>query len=315
MEIYDSSGQEAMKLPISVIILTYNEEKNIEECLRSVFGWVSEIFIVDSYSTDRTIEIARKYTNKIYQHPFENYSAQRNWAQDSLPISNEWVFHLDADERATSELKIELQNIFSGSINEFDGFFVSRRTFFLGRWIRHGGHYPTYHLRIFKKNKGRCEERLYDQHFYVNGKTKVLKGDIIDTISSDLSDWVYRHNKWAIQEAVEFFKSNYSWASENNNRKIKGCRTGNPIEKRRWFRERYYELPIFFRSFLYFLYRYFFKLGFLDGNEGLIFHFLQGFWYRFLVDAKIYEIELKARKEGKSIKEVIEEMYQINLTQ
>jgi glycosyltransferase involved in cell wall biosynthesis len=282
-------------IPLSVIILTYNEEKNIEECLKSVYGWVDDILVVDSYSTDKTLEIARKYTDKIYQHPFENYARQRNWAQDNLPIKNEWAFHLDADERITPELSEELKRVFSNSIDDVDGFLVSRRTVFMGRWIKHGGHYPAYHLRIFRKNLGRCEDRLYDQHFYVKGKIKTLKGDIIDTITSDLDRWISCHTRWATLEAHEVMNRNRDYGIGDKGYVIKADRKGNPVEQRRWLRERYYRLPLFIRPFLYFIYRYFFRFGFLDGKEGLIFHFLQGFWYRFLVDVKIYKYEKESK--------------------
>lgn len=282
MEIHDSRGDKMIKLPVSAIILTYNEEKNIEACLKSIYGWMEEIIIVDSYSTDGTLEIARKYTDKIYQHKFDNYAVQRNWAQDNLQIKNEWVFHLDADERATPELCEELNNIFTGAVTDTDGFMISRRTVFMNRWIKHGGHYPAYHLRVFRRKLGRCEDRLYDQHFYVNGRVKTFKGDIIDTVTSDFKTWISRHKTWARHEALEIIR-------KQNDNVIKGNPKGNAIEQRRWQRERYYKLPLFFRPFLYFFYRYFYKLGFLDGKEGLIFHFLQGFWYRFLVDKRIYE--------------------------
>ncbi len=301
------------KLPISVIILTYNEEKNIEDCLKSVYGWVDEIFVIDSYSTDKTLEIARKYTDKIYQHPFENYAKQRNWAQDNLPVKNEWVFHLDADERATPELYSELRKAFSSTLDAVDGFLVSRRTVFMGRWIKHGGHYPAYHLRIFKKDLGRCEDRLYDQHFAVNGKTKILRGDIIDTVTVSLDDLIFKHNKWATLEAMEAVDRAKDYGVRGKDYTVKGNRKGNPIERRRWLREKYYEFPLFIRPFLYFIYRYFFRLGFLDGKEGLIFHFLQGFWYRFLVDAKIFEIVKKAKIESKTLEQVIEELYGITV--
>ncbi|MCK4859033.1 MAG: glycosyltransferase family 2 protein [Candidatus Omnitrophica bacterium] len=282
------------KLPLSVIILTYNEEKNIEECLKSVYDWVDEIFIVDSGSTDKTLEIAKSYTDKIYQHPFKDYGKQRNWAQDNLPINKEWIFHLDADERVSSELSEELKGIFSRAVDGTDGFLVSRKTVFMGRWIKYGGHYPAYHLRIFRKDFGRCEDRIYDQHFYVNGKLKTLKEDIIDTVTSDLDNWVSRHNRWASLEAVETIQ-NKVYRRTHKNYKIKPDIKGNPVEKKRWLRRKYYTLPIFIRPFFYFIYRYFFRLGFLDGKEGLIFHFLQGFWFRFLVDAKIYEMGKKGK--------------------
>jgi len=287
------------RLPISAVVLTYNEERNIEDCLKSLCGWVDEIFVVDSYSTDKTVEIATRYTHKIYHHPFQNYASQRNWAQDYLSINNEWVFHLDADERVTPELSKELNRVFSESIDVVDGFLVSRKTVFMGRWIKQGGHYPAFHLRIFRKNLGRCEDRLYDQHFYVKGKIKTLKGDIIDTITSDLDNWISRHTKWATLEAREVINGDMAYRIDDKDYVVKADRKGNPVEQKRWLRETYYRFPIFIRPFLYFLYRYFYRLGFLDGKEGLIFHFLQGFLYRFLVDVKIYEYRKGLRDSHK----------------
>jgi glycosyltransferase involved in cell wall biosynthesis len=288
VEIYDFSGkEERMKLSISVIILTYNEEDNIRDCLQSVYDWADEMFIIDSGSTDKTLEIAKKYTDKIYEHPFENYAKQRNWAQDSLPIKNEWVFHLDADERVSSESVSELRKIFSLYLDA-DGFIFPRKTIFKGRFIRHGGHYPVYHLRLFRKNKGRCEQRLYDQHFIVAGKTLKINGDIINIITPDLNLWKERHKIWANSEAEEFFLNK----NKKNNIKL----TANLIQRRKWLRYKiYYKLPLFLRPFIYFLYRYIIRLGFLDGKQGLIFHFWQGLWYRLRVDINIYKL-MKRKK-------------------
>jgi glycosyltransferase involved in cell wall biosynthesis len=279
------------RLPISVIVLTYNEERNIEECLRSIAGWAGEIFVVDSGSTDRTLEIAGRYTDKVIQHPFENYSRQRNWAQDTLPLAYEWVFHIDADERATPELVQSLRQFFEGGGHrEVDGLLISRRTIFLRRAILHGGHYPAYHLRLFRRERGRCEDRLYDQHFVVEGATRQIRGDLIDVITSDLTVWTVRHARWGMLEAQEQLQQ-----VDAGRRQVVARVAGTPIERRRWLRSSVYgRAPLFLRAFAYFCYRYFLRLGFLDGVEGLVFHFLQGFWYRFYVDAKIYE----ARKLG-----------------
>ncbi|HTZ10859.1 MAG TPA: glycosyltransferase family 2 protein [Candidatus Margulisiibacteriota bacterium] len=267
------------KLPLSVIILTYNEEKNIEPCIGSVYGIADEIFVVDSFSTDKTVEIARNYSDKVFQHAFQNYAQQRNWAQKNLPLNNEWVLHLDADERLSPGLRDELLRIFSLPIEE-DGFITPRKTFFRGRWIRYGGHYPVYHLRVFKKNKGQSEERLYDQHFIVNGKVRRLKGDIINIIEADLDSWKETHRRWAELEAREIISNAHS----------KGAivLSSNTMQKRRWLKEGvYYKLPLYARVCIYFFYRYIIRLGFLDGKEGWIFHFYQGFWYRWLVDSNI----------------------------
>ena len=275
------------RLPISVIMLTYNEEANIEACLRSVCDWAGEVFVVDSGSTDRTLEIARRYTDKIFHHPFENYSRQRNWAQQNLPLAYEWVFHIDADERVTPELARSIVQLFAHQAQpSVDGFMVTRRTVFMGRWIRHGGHYPVYHLRLYKRAKGRCEARPYDQHFIVNGIVRCLQGDLIDVIMSDLTTWTARHTRWATLEAQEALRDSACLGQDI----LQAKPDGTPIERRRWLRVSLYNrCPLLLRAFMYFFYRYLLRLGFLDGIEGLIFHVLQGFWYRFYVDAKICE--------------------------
>ncbi len=280
-----------LKIPASVIILTFNEEKNIEACLQSVADLVEDIYIVDSYSSDATLSIAKKYTAHIFQHPFENYSLQRNWAFQNLPIQTGWILNLDADHRITPQLAGELRAVFSKPIPDYlNGFMASRRTIFMNKWIKNGGHYPVYHAILFRKGFGCCEDRIYDQHFVINGVTHTLKGDIIDIITDSLTNFTSRHNKWATLEAEEAMQLS---SQSEKGAIIKPDKKGNPIEQRRWLRMKYYSYPIFLRAFIYFFYRYFFKLGILDGKEGLIFHFLQGFWFRFLVDAKIYEARNK----------------------
>jgi glycosyltransferase involved in cell wall biosynthesis len=286
------------RLPISVIVLTFNEEPNIEACLQSVYSCVGEVFVVDSGSTDCTLEIARRYTDKIVEHPFENYARQRNWAQTNLPLSYEWILHLDADERISPELAQSLRAFFSSTAPEqVDGLLVTRRTVFMGRAIMHGGHYPTYHLRIFRHQKGHCEDRLYDQHFLVHGPTRRIDGDLIDTITSDLSIWLARHARWATLEAQEYLATE----AKTQGQQVAARLGGTPIERRRWLRMSYGRAPLFLRAFGYFFYRYILRLGFLDGTEGLIFHFLQGCWYRFYIDAKIYEMR-KSRSNVQTFK-------------
>ncbi len=274
-----------MMINITAIILTFNEETNIRACLESIKDVVSEIFIVDSGSTDNTLNIAKEYNCEIVSHPFENYSFQRNWALDNLSISNNWVLNLDADHRLTVELRNELKVIFDKNIPPaINGFLTSRRTIFMGKWIRFGGHYPTYHSVLFRKGKGYCEIKQYDQHFKVEGDLIKLKGDIIDVITDSLFNFTLRHNKWSSLEASEL-----SSKLKGGDGVIESNRTGNAIQKRRYLKSVYEKFPLFFRPFIYFIVRYLFRLGFLDGTRGLIFHILQGFWFRFLVDAKVYE--------------------------
>ena len=193
------------KLPISVIVLTFNEETNIAPCLDTIVDWAGEVFIVDSGSTDRTLNIISQYQAQVVHHPFENYSRQRNWAQASLPLSNQWVFHIDADERVSAPLIGELRQLFANPPMgcSTDGFIVRRLIHFLGRPITHGGIYPTYHCRIFKKELGHCEDREYDQHFIVKGETRTIEADLVEMTASSLFSWTARHNKWAQMEASQ----------------------------------------------------------------------------------------------------------------
>ena len=275
--------------PVAAIVLTYNEEGNLPDCLTSLAGWVDQLFVVDSGSTDRTVEIAREFGAEVFEHPFEHYGAQRNWALQNLPVTAPWILNVDADERVTPELRASIVRALSGGDTEVNGYLMSRRTMFLGRWIRHGGHYPAWHLRLFRTGTGRCEDRLYDQHFSCDGPVRHLEGDLIDTLTPNITVFSQRHVRWAMMEAEE--QDDHS-AAEG---RIAGRREGNAIERKRWLRDSYGRLPLFLRPVLYFLYRYFLRLGFLDGPQGHIFHFLQGFWYRFLVDAFVFERRLKAR--------------------
>ena len=280
-------GGDAPTAPVAAIVLTFNEERNIRDCLLSLAGWVDQLFVVDSGSTDATVAIARELGAEILVHPFEHYGAQRNWALDNCPVRTPWVLNIDADERATPEMRASIERALTADDPSVCGYLFSRRTVFMGRWIRHGGHYPAWHLRLFRTGRGRCEERLYDQHFRCDGATRQLPGDIIDTLTPSIAVFSVRHVRWAQLEADE---QQLSAGNDADPSRIRGrARGGSAIETRRWLRERYGKLPLFVRPVLYFCYRYFVRLGFLDGVEGLIFHFLQGFWYRFLVDAVIFE--------------------------
>ncbi|MDH6308294.1 glycosyltransferase involved in cell wall biosynthesis [Dysgonomonas sp. PFB1-18] len=272
---------------LTIIVLTFNEEDNIRRCLDSIKGITDKILVVDSGSTDKTLDILQEYKVEILSHPFDNYSQQRNWAQVNNPFNTEWVFHLDAGECFSSELKRWILEDFD-PLADYDGYMFCRRMIFLGRWIKHGGQYPIYHMRLFKADKGKCEEKVYDQHYILDGKKYVVKKgiDLIDYMISDLRSFTIKHNKWAIMEAAETIM-----IGETGD--VKASIGGNPIEKRRWLKNNVFQkVPLFLRSFLYFNYRYFLCLGFLDGKEGLVCHFLQGFWFRFMVDATIHELRL-----------------------
>lgn len=300
---------EMTELPVSVIVLTHNEEKNIGDCLGSIQGWTKEIFVVDSGSTDGTIEIAGKYGAKIVHHPFENQAAQLNWALDALPLKGDWILRLDADERVTPALRDELSAKLPALGEDVSALYVKRRVHFMGRWIRHGGYYPIWLLRAWRKGRAVCEQRRMDEHMTIKeGRAVFLDGDILEENRKDLHFWTEKHNGYALREAVSMFDMKFG-ADVG-----KGSATlfGTQEQRKRWLKEKVYaKMPLFFRPFAYFLYRYFIRLGFLDGREGLVWHFLQGFWYRFLVDAKMYEIKKRARAEDKDVRTVIAELYKI----
>ena len=288
-----TSPDERRTRSIAAIVLTYNEERNLPDCLASLAGWVDEIFVVDSGSTDGTVQLARDAGARVFEHPFEHYGAQRNWAIDTLPITCAWTLHVDADERITPELQRAITAALARDAEGVNGFLVSRRTMFMGRWMRHGGHYPAWHLRLMRTGSGRCEDRLYDQHFYVTGTVQKLQGDLIDTWTPDVATFTARHLRWAALEAAEHEEPEAAG-------RIRGrLGSDNAIEQRRWLRDWYATLPLFVRPTAYFLYRYVVRLGFLDGRPGLVFHVLQGFWFRFLVDALI--LERRLRRKGESV--------------
>jgi glycosyltransferase involved in cell wall biosynthesis len=273
---------------VSVIILTKNEAANLPTCLASLQPLNAEIFIVDSDSSDQTVEIAKLAGCQVFTNPWENYAQQLNWALQNLPITNPWIMRLDADERLTPELIKEIQQVLPQTPKEITGYQVKRRVFFMGRWIRHGGYYPTWLLRFWRTGMAICEQRWMDEHVILSeGKIANLKHDIIDENKKGLSFWTDKHNRYADRELKDILGLRTEEEDE-----LLAVNQLSQASQRRWVKKNFYgHSPLFLRAFIYFLMRYIIGLGFLDGIEGLIFHFLQGFWYRFLVDAKIYELK------------------------
>jgi glycosyltransferase involved in cell wall biosynthesis len=271
-------------MPVSILILTFNSAATIGATLESAVAISDDVHVVDSGSTDATLDISSRLGAKIHAHPFESYGAQRNWAIDTLPVKHPWQLHLDADERLTPQLASAVVSVVEEVEARVVGYFIPRLTYFLGSPIRHGGMYPIWHMRLFKTGVGRCESRKYDQHFYVDGATGRLPYPMIDDIRMSLTEWTSRHNRWSDAEADE-----QEMRGEPRSEVIGGRFGGTPVEEKRALRGAYNLAPHFWRAFGLFLYRYVIRLGFLDGRPGLIFFILQTFWFRFLVDAKLYE--------------------------
>ena len=283
---------------VTVIILTFNEEIHIARAINNVKGWCKEIFILDSGSTDRTVEIAKSLGAKVFYRKFDNYANQRNYAIKELPIETEWVLFLDADEYLTEELKREIEEVLPRT--DKDGFYIKRRFYFMGRWIRYGGYYPTWLLRLFRKEKG-FVKREVNEHVEVKGKVGFLKNDLIDENLKGVGIWIEKHNRYATFEALELLK--YEKRKKQGKKDEFAKLWGTQAQRKRWLREYIWNplMPPLIRPFLYFFYRYCLKLGFLDGKEGFIFHFLHALWFPFLIDVKYLELKLKNKKKKKCV--------------
>lgn len=266
---------------LTTIILTFNEEKNIANSINSVKN-LSKRIVVDSYSTDKTVEIAKSLGVEVIQHPFENQAKQFIYAIDYLTINTQWIMRLDADEMISIDAVKEIEDICLTNKNtDINGIVVRFEVNFLGKKLRHGGIYPFRKMIVYKKDKGYMEDRAMDEHIVLKeGKSIELKHDSYHRDYKDLNAWIDKHNKYSSREVKDYFlNTNLESKQLNKSAKIKRFIKFNI----------YYKLPLGTRAHLYYLYRYYFKMGFLDGKEGKIFAFMQAYWYRFLVDAKIFE--------------------------
>ena len=283
------TDQNAHSVLLAVIILTKNEEANLARCLASLSQLQADVLVVDSGSTDRTVEIAREFGARVVQHPWKNYAVQFNWAIDHLDTNAPWVARIDADEHMLPELVQELLSLLPGLPEGCSGLLVKRRVFFLGRWMKHGGYYPTWLLRFWRRGMARCEDRWMDEHMKLStGEATRLENDIVDCNMKGLTFWIDKHNQYATSELLDL---NAMRSDSGSHQQLDG-----QAALKRWAKESLYsKSPLFMRAFAYWFLRYFLRCGFLDGKEGLVFHFLQGFWYRFLVDAKIMEAKILRR--------------------
>lgn len=286
------AGPPLMTLPTSLdlVVLTYNEEANLEHCLESVAGLVKNVFVVDSGSTDATVEIARRHGAQVFTRAFTNQAEQFNWALDNLPLQSEWVLRLDADEYLSPELRDEIAGALPTLPAEVTGLYLKRRMIFLGRWIRHGGYYPTWLLRVFRSGKARSELAEMDEHIVLlEGASRRLRHNFSDHNRKGLSAWLLKHEAYASRQVRVLLRGQ----RERDTGGVAPKLFGSQAERKRWLRHKLYgRAPLFTRAALYFVYRYFLRLGFLDGLPGLIFHFLHAGWYFFYIDAKVYESRL-----------------------
>lgn len=315
-------------LDITTIILTYNEEIHIRRCLENASLFSKKIIVVDSPSTDKTVNICAEFPNvEVVVHKYPgNQAEQFNWALNNLKIDTEWILRLDADEYLMPELVQELQDKLPFLPKEVNGITLNRRHIFMGKWMKRGI-YPVKMLRVFRYGKGMCEQRLMDEHIQLtDGHSVELEHDFCDHNLNDLSWFCHKHVNYAIREAVDLLDIEFGLtgaAATDENKLI-----SRQAQAKRMKKHGYARKPLFWRSFAYFIYRYFLKGAWRDGKEGFIFTFIQGWWYRTLVDAKVYEIkkacgvvgvkadkinDIELAKSRKDIREHLASAYKIHI--
>lgn len=277
-------------MTITTVILTYNESLHIARAIKSVTSISKKIIVVDSFSSDRTTEIAENLGAVVYQRKFINQAEQFNWALDNLEINSEWILRLDADEIIEPDLAANISRILPSLNRDIVGINLKRKHIFMGRWVRYGGRYPLLMLRLWRNKHGRIEERWMDEHAVVwGGSTITLDGGFSDHNLNNLTFFTDKHNKYATREAIEVIAQRRALFQREE--RLSGATASRQAHIKRLIKERLYNrIPFTISACLYFLWRYIFQLGFLDGRSGLVYHFLQGYWYRFLVGAKVMEL-------------------------
>ena len=304
------------KASVAVIILTYNEALHLPRAIQHVSGFAQEIFVVDSFSTDETVELARERGAKVLFHPFQNQAKQFEWALENAPITAEWVMRLDADEVVDGDLADEIAEKLPRLPPEVTGVNLNRKTIFQGRFIRHGGRYPLMLLRIWRRGKAHVEDRWMDEHVYLTaGRSVNFCGGFSDNSLFDLTSFTEKHNKYASREALDVI--NQRLHLFDSLRDLARESTARQAKIKRLLKEKIFnKLPFEISTAAYFIYRYIFQLGFLDGSQGFVYHVLQGFWYRFLVGAKLRELEAAVRgaSSEEEIRQEIARLTHQNLT-
>lgn len=260
-----------------------------------------EVWVIDSFSTDRTREIAEEMGARFVAHKFENQAQQFNWAIRNCEINGDWIWRVDADEYISEDLGRKVRETISTWDDDVNGIYVNKKIVFLGRLLLHGGWYPAPQINVIRRGFGESENKVMDEHLIVtSGRTVYVDGDQTDENLNDLTWWTAKHNGYATREAENILLMRYGMDKDAST--VSAHLLGNDAERKRWLKMHYSKMPLFIRPFLYFFGRYILKGGFLDGKEGFIWHILQGFWYRMLVDAKIYELERNLNFDKEAIK-------------
>lgn len=302
-----------IKPSLTAAILTFNEEKHLERCLSSMVDVCDEIWVIDSFSTDRTLEIATNHGAKILQHKWTNYATQFNWGLRNCDIRTDWVLRIDADEYLSETLGSEIVSRLSGIPEDVHGIYVKRLMYFMNKPLKRGGMYPIWHLKLWRTGSAFCEERWMDEHMkLVRGNTMRIEGDLVDHNLNNLTWWTQKHNIYAVREAIDILDMKYNFSNRSS---VIPTFFGTQEQRKRWLKLRYLSLPLYTRPFLYWFYRYIIQGGFLEGKRGFVWNFLQAGWYRFLVDAKIDEAIMSAGKDKVKLIDYFKKQYGYDVTQ
>lgn len=269
-----------MKNKIAIIILTFNSEKIIKKTIKAAQKISKEIVIIDSFSTDKTIGIAKNLKCKVYKRKFINYSDQRNYAIKMCNKSYKWQLHIDSDEVLSEQLIKNINDVLKRDIRN-KSYIIKRYVYFMNRKLLFGAT-SNWHLRLFPSRSTICENKKYDQHFVSNLVSEKINGSLLDINSKNLTDWITIHNKWSTLSSLEKFSK--------SSKLTKAKLFGNNIERTRFIKNIFFILPIGLKSFFLFFVKYFLLLGFLDGRPGFIYIFLNTLWFHTLIDAKKFEI-------------------------
>lgn len=289
---------------ISAFIITYNEELHIRRAIENARKYAREVYILDSYSTDNTCNIAKSMGAHVYKRKFTYHADQLNWGLDNIPFATEWIWRQDADEYLTDELIAEIEKVLPLTRKEVNAFTAPCLRKFMGRYIKHGI-IPLELLRLFRRGHARWENKKMDEHIYItDGIVGTFCNAFYDDSLMTLTEWTQKHNNYATKEAIDLLCSEYGLHEGSN--VVNSGEHSMAVRKKKL---KYIKLPLFWRSFAFFVYRYFFRLGFLDGKEGFLWHFLQGFWYRTLADAKVFEIKKRFGFDQDRIKAFLKETY------
>ena len=286
-----------MNTQFSFIILTFNEEQHLPRLLKSIKELEAPVFILDSGSTDQTIEIGKQFGATIQFNAFENHPKQWDHALKNFSITTPWVICLDADQEVTPELRAKLKDFKEEEHLNINGIYFNRKNFFKGKWIKHGGYYPFYLLKMFRYGIGFSDvNENMDHRFASPGESLVWKDGIIkeeNLKENQIRFWIEKHNRYSDLLAMEEVERMQNARGQTEQPRF----WGSPNQRKAWFKKQWWRLPRYLRPGLYFTQRMIFQLGILDGRTGIIFHFLQAFWFRLVVDIKIDEL-LKQQKNN-----------------